>query len=129
LLLNVMRASKEQAYLIDQQMDSWIRSEHEALKELLLQYYQTYSTYQVERFFPTIPEALQEEALLIFQEPSYLSKSQIADLFDTIEEYQLKSRLKYLQDLRKTASASEKMALANEEFQIQQQLKRGGRDE
>jgi DNA primase len=129
LLLNVMRYSKEQAYVIDQQMDSWIRSEHETLKELLLQYYQTYSTYQAERFFPEVPEALQAEALMIFQEPSYLSKSQIADLFDTIEEYQLKSRLKYLQELRKTATASEKMALANEEFQIQQQLKRGGRDE
>ena len=129
LLLNVMRASKEQAYVIDQKMDSWIRNEHETLKELLLQYYQTYSTYQAERFFPTIPDALQEEAVMIFQEPSYLSKSQIADLFDTIEEYQLKLRLKYLQTLRQTASPSEKMALANEEFLIQQQLKRGGRDE
>lgn len=129
LLLNVMRTSKEQAYVIDQQMDNWIRAEHESLKELILQYYQTYSTYQAERFLPTVPEALQEEALLIFQEPSYLSKSQIADLFDTIEEYQLKLRLKYLQELRKTASATEKMALANEEFQIQQQLKRGGHDE
>jgi hypothetical protein len=66
---------------------------------------------------------------MIFQEPSYLSKSQIADLFDTIEEYQLKLRLNYLRTLRQTASPSEKMALANEELQIQQQLKRGGRDE
>jgi DNA primase len=129
LLLNVMRTSKEQAYMVDQHMNTWIKPEHEQLKDVVLQYYQTYSTYQADRLFLMVPEALKEEALVIFQEAVYLSKPQIMGLFGTIEEYQLTERLKYLQHLRKTASPSEKMAIANEEMQIQQQLKRGGDDE
>jgi hypothetical protein len=131
MLLNAMRSSKEQAYVIDQKMDSWIEASHETLKELLLSYYQTYSTYQADKFLPLVPESLKEEALVIFKEPAYLSKEQLTTLFAKITEYQLKTRLKYLQTLRKTASNEEKTRIAVEEMSIQQQLKRksGGDNE
>jgi DNA primase len=131
MLLNAMRSSKEMAYVIDQKMDSWIEDAHEELKERLLQYYQTYSTYQAERFLPTVPDALREDALVIFKEPAYLSKEQMNNLFAKIGEHQLRSRLRYIQTLRKTASKDEMDSLVQEEFSIQQQLKRkpGGNDE
>jgi DNA primase len=131
MLLNAMRSSKEIAYVIDQKMDSWIEDAHEELKERLLQYYQTYSTYQAERFLPTVPDALREDAMVIFKEPAYLSKEQMNNLFAKIGEHQLRSRLRYIQTLRKTASKDEMDSLVQEEFSIQQQLKRkpGGNDE